>query len=830
MWNDLRFAFRTLRRSPGLTFVAVLSLALGIGANTAIFSLLYQVLLRSVPVKDPNALVLLQSNDVNYGWTRKDNNNTVFSYPMYLQLRDRNQAFSGLLARSSFAATIAYHGDAARATSEVVTGNAFSVLGVGAALGRTLLPSDDANPGQDPVIVLSYPYWAARFGQDPAVLNTDVLMNGHPVMVVGVAARNFRGLLAGQTPDFFAPISMIELISTAWNRNEKPDAYWLNIFGRLKPDISPSRATAMTEPLYHSILADEIPQMKDVSADTSKKLLAKPLRVEPAAQGLNSLREQWRAPLLLLMVMVGLVLLIACANVANLLIARATARRREIAVRLAVGATAGQLTRQLLTESVLLALAGGVLGLFLSDAMTTGLLSLLPADSTGGWLAASVDARLLLFSLAVALVTGTLFGLAPVIQARSTDVAPALKEQTGAMSAAGSQSRIRAVLVSAQICLSLLLLIGAGLFTRSLFNLVHNDPGFRAEHLVTFSVDPSLSGYAHERSLSFFTQIEQDLKAVPGVTAVARAQFLPFGGFGWGNGIKAPGSRNASDKYVSCGTNSVGAGYFRTFGIPLLAGREFDARDTETSSKVAIINETFARFLFEHENPIGRHIEIGSNNADAVIVGVVRDSKYDGVREKPGNFLYMPYEQGGNEFTRQAAFFIRTRGPEQSVMLAVRGVVKRLDNNVPVDRLTSMKLIIDETIYSDRIIAMLALGFGILATILAAIGLYGTISYSVARRTREFGIRLVLGADPGSLLKFVLREVGRLVVIGVAAGIPAGLALARVMESQLYGIRAYDPWVVTGATVLIAVVALTAGLGPALRAMRVEPMRALRYE
>jgi len=832
MWNDLRFAARTLRRSPGLTLVAVLSLALGIGANTAIFSLLYQVLLRSVPVKDPASLVLLQSDDFNHGWTRKDNNNTVFSYPMYRELRDRNQAFRGLMARSSFSATVAYRGDAARATAEVATGNAFSVLGVGSALGRVLLPSDDAVAGQNPVIVLSYPYWAGHFGQDPGVLNNRVLMNGHPVLVVGVASRNFRGLLAGQTPDFFAPISMLGLISPDWNRNDQPDANWLNVFGRLKPGITTQRADEMLLPLYRSILRDEVRQMKDVSEEARKKLLAKPLRVEPAAQGLNSLAEQWRAPLMVLMVMVmvGLVLLIACANVANLLIVRATARRREIAVRLAVGATGWQLIRQLMTESVMLALAGGVLGLFLSDAMTAGLLSLLPADATGGWLAASVDIRLLLFSLALALFTGVLFGLVPAIQARSADVAPALQEQTGAMSAAGSQSRMRAALVSAQICLSLLLLIGAGLFTRSLINLVHNDPGFRAEHLVTFSVDPSLSGYGHERSLALFRQLEQGLKAVPTVTAVARAQFTPFGGFGWGNGIKAPGSHNAGDKYADCGENSVGSGYFRTFGIPLLAGREFDESDAENSPRVAIINETFARYLFEHENPIGRHIQIGSSNADALIVGVVKDSKYDGVREKPQRFLYVPYEQGGSEFTRQAAFFVRTRGPEQSVMTATRVVVKQLDTNLAIDRLTSMQVLIDESIYRDRIIAMLALGFGVLATILAAIGLYGTISYSVARRTREFGIRLVLGADPESLLVFVLREVGRLVVIGVAAGLPAGYALARVMESQLYGIQAYDPWVLAGATVLIGLVALTAGLGPALRAMKVEPGRALRYE
>jgi len=829
MWKDFRFALRTLRRAPGFTLLAILSLALGIGANTAIFSLVYQVVLRSLPVRNPASLVSLESNDYNVGWTRRDNNYTVFSYPMYQALRDRNQVFSGLIGRSSFPATLASHGEAVRATAEVVTGNFFDVLGVRPAIGRLLLPADDA-PGQDPVIVLSYAFWRDHLGADPGVLNSRVSVNNRPALVVGVAPRGFRSLLTGGDPDFFAPVAMIPVISPGWDRNQQPDSYWLNVIGRLRPGVTRRQADAVLSPLFQAEWRAEIPRIKDVTQEARQKLLAKPLTVKPAAEGLNALRSQWQDPLVVLLGMAGLVLLIACANVANLLVARAASRQREIAIRLAVGASRWQLVRQLMVESGLLAAAGGSLGLFLSGDLTAGLLALLPADAAGGWLTPQVDVRLLAFSAALAVLTGLLFGLAPALHAMRPGVAPVLKEQTAGMTASGSQSRFRQGLMIAQISISLLLLVGAGLFTRSLLNLVHSDPGFRADHLIAFTIDPSLSGYTQERRLALFRELEQRLRGLPGVTAASRAQFLPFGGWGWGNGVKAPGSRNASQQYVDCGENSAGPGFFSTLGIPLLAGREFDANDTATSAKVAIINQTFARFLFESANPIGRHIIIGSSDTDAQIVGVVQDSKFGDLREKAGRFLYQPYAQAGDDFTRQSAFFVRTRGGEQTSMAAVRAAVKQLDRNLPVERLTSMSVLIGDSIYTDRLMATLAIAFASLAAILAAVGLYGTVSYSVTRRTKEFGIRLVLGAEPGALLLSVMREVGRLMVIGVAVGLPLSFALGRLAESQLFDVRSYDPWVILGALLLIAVVGLSAALAPAVRAMRIEPLRALRYE
>jgi predicted permease len=586
----------------------------------------------------------------------------------------------------------------------------------------------------------------------------------------------------------------------------------------------------MLLPLFRAALEDQLPRMQDVDQAARSRILAKRISVLPAAQGLNELRSQWQTPLIVLSAMAGLGLLMACVNVANLLIARAAARQREIAIRLAVGATRWQLLRQLTVESGVLAVSGGLLGLFLSGSLTQGLLSLLPADATGGWLAPQIDFRLLGYSLGLALLTALLFGLAPALQAARAGVAPALKEQTGGMSASGAQSRLRQGLTVAQISISLLLLIGAGLFTRSLVNLLRTDPGFQAEHLISFAVDPSLNGYPVERRAALFRQLRQNLSGLPGVQSAAVAQLIPFSGRRWGNGIKAPGSQVAREKYVDCGENSVGAGYFHTLGIPLRAGRDFTENDTASSAKVAILNQTFARYLFGDADPIGQEIRLGATDADARIVGVVADSRYNDLREEPALFLYIPFEQGGDEFTRQAAFFVRTGASETAVMGAIRVTVKQLDANLPIDGLRSMQSMLEDSIYTDRLLATLAIAFGLLAALLAAVGLYGTISYSVSRRTREFGIRLVLGAPPQSVLWSVLREVGWLIAIGVGLGLPAGLLLASLAESQFYGIRAHDVWALGGGTVLVAAVSLLAGLVPAVRAMRIEPIRALRYE
>ena len=829
MWNDLRFALRVLRRSPGFVAVGILSLALGIGANTAISSLLYQVAVRSIPVADPERLVALESAGDPVGWTRRDNRAAVFSKPMYEALRDHTQVFDGLVARAAFPATLAYRGPAINAQAEVVSGNFFEVLGVRPAIGR-LLARDDDRSAADPVVVLSHDYWQNRLGGDAGVLKRSILLNGHPVPIVGVAPAGFRSLLAGSNPDLFAPLSMMRVITTSWNLYAGPSAYWLNLVGRLRRGIPARRADAELLPLFRSILRDELPLFSDVDEDARKRILNQTIRVTPAAQGLNELRRQWQAPLLVLSAMTGMVLLIACANVANLLLAKSAARQREIAVRLAMGATRAHLIRQSLVESMLLALMGGLLGILISRFATQGLLGLLPADATGGWLSGSLDGRLIAYGFAVSVLTGIVFGLVPAWGAARSQIAPALKEQSSGLSAGGAQGQVRRVLVAAQIGLSLLLLIAAGLFTRSLYNLLTQNVGFEPDRLITFSVDPSLNGYGRERRLAFFRDLRERLSELGGVRSVASSELAPFGGSSWGSGVKAPGTRAATDRYVSVQENAVSPGYFATLGSRLLSGREFTTADTAAAHKVAIVSRTLAQYLFQNENPIGRHLIVGADSANIEIVGVVADSQYAGVRDAPERFVYAPYEQQDDEFTRQASFFVRTRGQERAVMNAISAAVKQMDANIPVQRLQTMNQLIRDSVRTDRLLAILAVAFGILAAMLAAIGLYGTISYAVTRRTREFGIRIALGAVRSRILKLVLLEVGSMLAVGVGAGLPVSYALARLVESQLFGIRAHDPLVLAGALVVTSFVAMAAGLIPGARAMRIEPVRALKHE
>jgi predicted permease len=830
MWTDVCFALRAFRRSPGFAALSVLTLALGIGASTSIFSLLYQVVLRSIPVHDPASLVTIESDFFQQGWQRRDNSHTVFSYPMYRELRDRNQVFVGLAGRSYFGATLTMQGNVTRVNAEVVTGNYFQVLGLEPAVGRLLVPSDDQRTATNNAIVLSYAYWAGHLGSDPNVLNRQILVNNHPVAIVGVAPRNFRGLVSGNDVDFFAPVSMLPLIFDQWQRIDRPDSAWLNLCGRLKPGVSSRRAAAALLPLYRSVMADQLPSFEKISESSRKKMMSRPIIVQPASQGLNELRTQWQKPLLVLMFMVGLVLLIACANVANLLVARSVSRQKETAVRLAIGARRFQIVRQLLIESIMLALAGGLLGLFAAKSLIDGLLAVVPADATGGWLSDQIDPRVLLFSLVVSVATGLLFGLLPALQITKSDLASVLKAQSLSLSSTGSQSRARQFLVAAQICLSFLLLIGAGLFTRSLMNLLNFNPGFQPEHLITFSLDPSSDGYAPLRAAASFRELNEKLRLLPGVVSTAVSEFSPFSGYNWGTGVTPLDSHNRSEQSISVSENSVNPAYFQTLGIPLLSGRVFTETDTHTSAKVAIVNETLARYLWGSSNAVGRHLKMGPKDIQIEIVGVVGDSKFGSLREKPDRFVYVPKEQADDEFLGHASFFLRTRGNDQAVMNSVRPVVKQVFSNVPVDSLNLLKTMIDNSVYTDRLIAVLAIAFGILAMALAAIGLYGTISYAVTQRTREFGIRLALGAARKTIAGLVFREIGILIGLGIAVGLPVSYTLARFVESQLFGIRAHDPWILLGAVLFISIAAALAGFFPALRAMHVEPVQALRYE
>jgi predicted permease len=830
MWTDLRFTIRSLRKAPVFVAVAVLSLALGIGATTSIFSLLYQVLLRSLPVQNPEALVVFHSDGPHPGSTRSDNSETSFSYPMFRDLRSRATAFSDVIARTSFSAGFSTGQQTERVSAELVSGNFFDTLGLQPAAGRLLHASDEGEPGESPVVVLSYAFWQSHFGGRD-VANQKVLISNHPMVVAGVAPANFRGMMSGESPDLYLPLNMLPTLDVQFGSDfKKPNFCWLSIFGRLQPGLSPQQAAAASDPVFKSILREQAPEQK-LHGKTLTQWLARRLELRPAAQGLNQLSRQWQKPLVVLMAMVGLLLLIGCANIANLLIARATTRQREIAIRLAIGATRGSLVRQLLTESLLVALAGGLLGLALSSVLTEGLLRLLPPDETGGWLKPTIDMQVLLFSIAVSTITGLLCGIIPAWQATRPDLAPSLKEQSASSSASRTHAAFRKVLVVAQISLSLLLLIGAGLLARSFVNLATHNPGFHSENLLTFTLDPVLSGYTPDRANGFYRQLSERLQTAPGVHAVASAMFAPFSDSDARTNVSVEGHPYREDEDTDCNMDGLSPGYFRTLGLPLVAGREFALADNHDAPKVAVVNEAFARYFFGSVNPVGRRMAMGGGNdikLNMEIVGLVHDSQWSNLRDKPQRFYYVPYDQ--LQSPGRITYFVRTALAPEQMGSAARGLVQQLDPAVAVFDMKTMQVRIDNTIYTDRLIATLAGAFGVLATVLAAIGLYGVIAFMVARRTTEIGVRMALGAVEGDVLRMVMREVALLIGAGIVIGIPAAFVLGGLVESQLFGLKAADPWVFIGAALLLAMIALAAGWIPARRAMRISPIQALKYE
>jgi predicted permease len=829
--QDLRYGLRSLRKSPLFTVVAVLTLAFGIGANTAIFSVMDQVLLQLLPVKHPEQLVLVAERGIRFGDSWGDND---ISYPMYRDFRDGNQVFSGMFCRYPMSISLGYGDRTEQVAAELVSGSYFPVLGVTAVTGRTLTPDDDRVPGGHPVAMLSHSFWRSRFSSDPFIVGRQIVINGYTFTVIGVSQAGFDGVELGYKSKVFIPMMMQAQMTPRSDRLEARGLTWVTAFGRLKPGVDIAQATASLQPLMHNILEAEVqePTLQHYSDYDRAQFLKNSIDLLPGSQGWSGLREQMQTPLWVLAALSGAVLLLACANLANLLLARATTREREMAVRLAIGAGRQRIIRLLLVESLLLAVIGTAVGLglaFLADRVL--LATYFSGDSAGDFSISSVpNMRVLVFALGMMFLTVLGFGLAPAIQSSQADIALTLKDRAGSV-VGGRQVFLRKLLVSSQMALALLLLIGAGLFLRTLANLENSGPGFSTEHLMAFTVDPSLNGYTDERTKDFFRRLTDDLQALPGVSSVGLSTMPILQGYGWTNPVIAEGYSADPGQEQRPICDMISPKLFTTLGVPIVAGRDFTVLDTRP---VTLINETFARKYFAGRNPVGLHIGLVDDRtaaqdiANLEVVGVVKDLKFKNLRDPAPPQAYFPYWQ--DEKFRFMTFYLRTRIDPQQAMQAVREGVRQLDPNIPVVNLRTIDEQIGLSLKTERLVASLSVVFGALATALAVIGLYGVMAYIVARRRREIGIRVALGALQGNVLWMVMRQVVLLSGAGLAIGALLAFALGSLIRSQLYGLQPHDPFTFVSAGLVLAVAAGMAGLIPSWRASRVDPMQSLRDE
>ena len=833
LWQDLKLALRVFRKSPAFAAIVVLTLALGTGANTAIFTLLDQVMLRLLPVERPDRLVLLHAPGAFSGWTTQHSDTVMpLSDPVYQGLRDRTSVFSGVLAHYPTPIHLSTGAQTDNVTGDMVSGSYFEVLGLRPAVGRLITPQDDRVPSGHPVVVLGNGLFQRRFGGDPGIVGQTISVNNHPMTVVGVAPVGFDGTEVGSSIDVYVPLSMQQEVQPTWGKRLGDwRSRFLVCMARLKDGVTLKEAGAAANVVYRQLIEEDLQHVKEPSERIKKLFREKTVHLLPGGRGMSGLRDESGTPLLVLMGMVGLVLLIACANVAGLLLARASARQKEIAVRLALGAGRLRLVRQYLVESVILSLAGGLFGLVLAYWVGEALIRALPYEEAVRTLSAAPDLRVGLFTLTLSVLTGVGFGLVPALRASRTDLAPALKSEATAVVGGGAHFGLRKGLVVAQVALSLLLLIGAGLFTRSLMNLRSLDPGFQADRLVAFRVDPDLNGYSFAQRADALRRIQDELAAEPGVVSVSGADVTLLTDSNSSSSIRVEGYESKEGEDMNPNFNYVAPGFFSTLGIPLLAGRDIGPTDLLQAPKVAVVNETFARYFFKAESPIGRRFGLGRREKggfDVTIVGVARDGKSATLREETRRFVYVPYMQ--EESIGGLTFYVRSAVDPGAIGERLRAAVRRVDATLPVTDLKTMTTQIGESLFVERMVAALSAAFGLLATVLAAIGLYGVMSYAVTMRTREIGLRVALGADQRAVLFLVLREVALLAAIGVAIGLPGGYGLGRLVESQLFGLSARDPLTFAVATVGLLATAFLAGLIPAARAARVDPMTALRYE
>jgi predicted permease len=834
---NLKLALRNLLKAPFVTSVAIVSLALGIGANAATFSLLHQILLRPLPVQEPAQLVNLAAPGPKPGMQSCNDAgdcDVVFSYPMFRDLRNLDEiqgVFTGIAAHRSFGANLAYQGQTLDGQGMLVSGSYFPVLGIQPALGRLLGPQDDQTFGGHFVVVLSHAYWQSRFAASTQVVGETLIVNGQHMTIIGVAPPGFSGTTLGSRPQVFVPISMHGLMVPQWNDRmvENRRAYWVYLFARLGSGVSMEQAQAAVNVQYHAIINEvEAPLQEGMSEQTMVRFKSKEIQIEDGRRGQSSVHQDGRAPVLLLFAVTAVVLLIACANIANLLLARAASRTTEIAVRISIGANRLQLLKQLLVESCLLAVLGGLAGLIVAR-WTLGLIgSLLPAEAIAT-IQFGLSPAVITFVVFLSFATGIFFGLFPALHSIRPDLVLALREGSTQPSSSRAAARFRSSLATVQIAMSMALLISAGLFAKSLLNVNRVDVGVEVDGLTLFSVSPELSSYSLDETRTLFEQIEDELAALPGVTSVTASLVPIISGSSWGSSVSVEGFEAGPDTDRNSRYNEVGPDYFRTLGIPLNAGREFTRADSIGAAKVAIVNDVFAKKFNIDGDTVGRRMQIGSGGElDIEIVGLMASTKYNRVKAETPPLFLIPYRQ--DEQLGFLTFYIRSELPAEQMFASIRGVIRRLDPNLPVEELKAMSEQIRENVFLDRMISTLTTAFAALATILAAVGLYGVLAYSVAQRTREIGLRMALGADTDRIRKMVLGQVGWMTLIGCAIGLAAAIGLGRVAQSLLFEVKAHDPLVLLYSTALLVAIALAAGFLPALRAAKIDPMIALRYE
>jgi predicted permease len=828
--QDLRYGLRMLRKSPGLVSVAVLTLALGIGANTAIFNVVEAVLLKGLPVRDPQQLVQLIWRESTGEVLER------FRYPDFEAYRENSSAvLSGIFAFQEVWGNlnVVYKKDSEMASGLLASSSMYSVLGVQPALGRLLNPDDDRSEGCCPVVALSHGYWQRRFGGDPGIIGQPITLNGRSYTIVGVTAKHFRGLRVGWSPDITLPITMVAA-AYGGSFDMRTDSSWLFIMGRRLPGVANAQVRTALEPIFRRSIEYWMSKRGPYWDEVRKGLAASRFDVLPAGRGaLSTVRSDLATPLLILMTTVGLLLLIACINVATLLLARAATRQKEISVRLAIGASRGRLIRQLLTESLLLALLGGAAGLVIGVWGGPVLASSLPSDQLAGQqLDAQLDWRVLAFAALLSLATGVLFGIAPALRSSRLDLNRAMKAASPGNGSLGGRRATGKALVVGQLALSLPMLVAAGLFVRTLENLKNLDLGYRRENVVLFSVAPRLVGYRDDYQLrGFYQQVLAHMETIPGVLS-ATLSTDPMGKHVEGvYSVEAPGYQPRAGVGQSVLGNDVGPRFVETLGMTLLLGRDFGYQDSEKSPLIAIVNESFARDYFGSENAIGKKVRFVFVKEDPLreIVGVVKDARDRGAREPTMRVIYVPYLQRGELWDRMI-FTLRTAAQPTAVMTQVREHLRAIDPTVPAFGLRTLEAQTQESLARERLVVTLSSGFGMLALLLVGIGLFGVLSYTVAQRTKEIGIRMALGAQRGDVLWLVMREVSLIVIVGIAIGLLAALGLTRFLQSQLFGLQATDVWAFGGATFLIVLIALLSGYIPAHRAAKVDPMVALRYE